>query len=33
VLPARQMAELRDTVLDLEKQQDATILARLLALQ
>lgn len=32
VLPARQVAELRDTVLNLEKQLDATVLARLLAL-
>jgi 2-methylcitrate dehydratase PrpD len=33
VLPARQMAELRDAVLNLEKQQDASSLARLLTLR
>jgi aconitate decarboxylase len=32
VLPARQVTELRDAVLNLEKQPDATVLARLLAL-
>jgi len=32
VLPARQVAELRDAVLNLERQPDATVLARLLAL-
>ena len=32
VLPSRQVAELRDAVLNLEKQPDATVLARLLVL-